>query len=97
VAIAEQITLSRSTEDLIHSTAKRSVFSAEELEGFDATPENPVKVIDFLLVGHAEHPIELDTLVKKEVFSSRPPQSIANLSEGRYQALKPLLRLGFDF
>jgi hypothetical protein len=96
VAIAEQVTLSCSTEDLVHSTAKRSVFSAEELERFDATPKNPVKVIDFLLVGHAEHPIELDTLVAKDVFSKRPPQSIANLPEDRYQALKPLLRLGFD-
>jgi hypothetical protein len=97
VAIAEQISLAFSAEDLIHLTAKRSVFSAEELEGFNATPGNPVKVIDFLLVGHAEHPIELGVLLEAGVFSTRPPQSIASLSESRYQALKPHLRLGFDF
>ena len=56
-----------------------------------------MKVIDFLLVGHAEHPISLDVLVKDGVFSGRPPQSIASLSEGRYRALKALMRLGFDF
>ena len=97
VAIAEQASLASSTEDLVHLTAKRSVFSAEELEGFKATPDNPVKVIDFLLVGHAEHPIELDALLEAGVFSNRPPQSIASLSESRYRALKPLLRLGFNF
>jgi len=97
VAIAEQISLAFSTEDLVHLTAKRSVFSAEELEGFNASLDNPVKVIDFLLVGHAEHPIELDALVKAGVFSNRPPQSIARVSEKQYQALKPLLRLGFEF
>jgi hypothetical protein len=97
VAIAEQINLAFTTEDLVHLAAKRSVCSAEELKSFNATPGNPVKVIDFLLVGHAEHPIELDALVQAGVFSNRPPQSIANMSEHRYQALKPLLRLGFEF
>jgi ribosomal protein S18 acetylase RimI-like enzyme len=97
VAIAEQITVAFTTEDLVHLTAKRSVFSARELESFNASAGNPVKVIDFLLVGHAEHPIELDVLVGAGVFSNRPPQSVASLSESRYQALKPLLSLGFDF
>lgn len=97
VGIAEQITLAQSTEDLVRLTAKRSVFSAEELERFNASSGDPLKVIDFLLVGHAEHPISLDVLVEEKVFSARPPQSIATLSEERYQALKPLIRLGFDF
>ena len=93
----EADTLAHSTDDLVHLTAKRSVFSAAELEGFNATPDNPMKVIDFLLVGHAEHPISLDVLLDKGVFSGRPPQSICESLEERYQALKPLLRLGFDF
>jgi GNAT superfamily N-acetyltransferase len=97
VAIAEQISLAFGVEDLVHLTAKRSVFSAKELEDFSATPGNPVKVIDFLLVGHAEPPIELEALLEAGVFSARPPQSIANLSESRYRALKPHLHLGFDF
>jgi hypothetical protein len=97
VAIAEQVNLAFSTEDLVHLTAKRSVFSADELGNFYAAQGDPMKVIDFLLVGHAEHPVELGVLVEKDIFSGRPPQSIAILSEGRYQALKPLLRLGFQF
>jgi hypothetical protein len=71
--------------------------SSVSQDSFNASPANPMKVIDFLLVGHAEHPIELDVLVGAGIFSNRPPQSIAILSESRYQALKPLLRLGFDF
>jgi hypothetical protein len=97
VGIAEQITLATSSDDLMRLTAKRSVFSAAELDQFRASSSNPVKVIDFLLVGHAEHPIELNVLVNEGVFSSRPPQSIVRLSEERYQALKPLIRIGFDF
>jgi hypothetical protein len=86
-----------STEDLVHLTAKRSVFSAAELDHFNASADDPIKVIDFLLVGHAEHPIPLGILVNYGVFSGRPPQSIAQLSEERYAALKVLMRLGFDF
>jgi len=72
-------------------------FSAEELEGWRATRSDPVKVIDFLLVGHVENPITLETLLDAGVFVNRPPQLIAALSEDRYQSLKPLTRLGFDF
>ena len=97
VGIAEQISLASSLDDLMRATAKRSVFSAVELKQFDASKSNPVKVIDFLLVGHAEHPIGLNVLVREGVFSRHPPQSIVRLSEERYQALKPLVRLGFDY
>jgi hypothetical protein len=37
-----------STEDLVHLTAKRSVFSAAELDHFNASADDPMKVIDFL-------------------------------------------------
>lgn len=96
VAIAEQVINVSNTEDLIKLTAKRSVFSADEMGTMSATPQNPVKVIDFLLVGHAKPVIPLNKLVEEGVFNGRPPQSIAELSEDRYQALKPLLLLGVD-
>jgi len=80
-------------------TAKRSVFSKAELVAL-ADPEggsrSPVKVIDFLLVGHSRPTIPLDDLVSAGVFNGRPPQSIARLSENRYLTLKGMLNLGFD-
>ena len=60
------------------------------------SPLSPVKMIDFLLVGHSQPPVPLVKLVSAHIFSGRPPQSITELSEERYQALKALLQLGFD-
>lgn len=67
VAIAEQVTLMSGTEDLVRLTAKRSVFSAEDLEAGRATRDDPVKVIDFLLVGHVDPPIMLAKLMHQGV------------------------------
>jgi GNAT superfamily N-acetyltransferase/predicted nucleic acid-binding protein len=96
VSVAEQVITVTNTDDLIRLTAKRSVFSASEMHDMDTSPSNPVKVIDFLLVGHIQPPIGLSTLVTSGAFSRHPPQSIAQLPEERYQALKPLIQLGFE-
>jgi ribosomal protein S18 acetylase RimI-like enzyme len=96
VSIAEQVTNVSNTDDLIRLTAKRSVFSAEEMDGMGAKPSDPVKVIDFLLVGHLQPALQLKTLINAEVFNNRPPQSIAQFSEDRYEALKAFVHLGFD-
>jgi hypothetical protein len=56
----------------------------------------PVKMIDFLLVSHSQPSVPLDGLISAGIFTNRPPQSIAELSEKRYAALKPLLHLGVD-
>jgi GNAT superfamily N-acetyltransferase len=94
--IVEQVTDVSSADDLIRQTAKRSVFTAEDLRAMMSLANSRVKMIDFLLVGHIDPPIPLDTLIAKDVFSNRPPQSIAELTEDRYAALKPLIQLGFD-
>jgi hypothetical protein len=96
VAIAEQVTMVENTDDLVRLTAKRSVFSADDLEEWGAAADNPVKVIDFLLIGHVDPLVSLTKLVEQEIIAG-PPQSIIRLSEDRYSILKPLLRLGFDF
>ena len=57
---------------------------------------SPVKVIDFLLIGHSQPSVPLSTLVSAGIFNGRPPQSVAELSEKRYEELKALLQLGFD-
>jgi hypothetical protein len=96
VGVVEQVANVTSAEELIKQTAKRSVFSAEDLTGMAPSPASPVKMIDFLLVGHSQPSIPLAMLVSAGIFSSGPPQSIAELSEDRYAALKDLLQLGFD-
>ena len=96
VGVVEQVANVTSAEELIKQTAKRSVFSAEDLTGMAPSPVSPVKMIDFLLVGHSQPSVPLATLVSAGIFNGRPPQSIAELSEERYAALKALLQLGFD-
>ena len=96
VGVVEQVANVTSAEELIKQTAKRSVFSAEDLTDMAPSPVSPVKMIDFLLVGHSQPTVPLATLVSSGIFNGRPPQSIAELSEDRYAALKALLQLGFD-
>jgi L-amino acid N-acyltransferase YncA len=96
IGIVEQVVDVVSGEDLIRLTAKRSVFSAEELGAMNASESSPVKMIDFLLVGHSIPPVTLNTLVTEHIFSGRPPQSITELPGERYRKLKPHIRLGFE-
>jgi hypothetical protein len=94
VGIVEQVANVTAAEELIKQTAKRSVFSAEDLIGMQPSALSPVKMVDFLLVGHSQPSVPLDRLTSGG--TNRPPQSIAELCEERYAALKPLLHLGFD-
>lgn len=96
VGIVEQLANVTSVDELIRQTAKRSVFSAEDLAGMQPSSSSPVKLIDFLLTGHSQPAVGLDYLVASGVFTNRPPQSIAELSQERYAALKDSLRLGFN-
>jgi hypothetical protein len=96
VGVFEQMTECSSVDDLIRLTAKRSVFSASELEEMQNQSSSPIKVIDFLLTGHLQEPITLGRLVECGVFSSRPPQSNSRLDERRYASLRPMLSLGFE-
>ena len=96
VGVVEQVANVTAAEELIRQTAKRSVFSAQDLTGMAPSPVSPVKMIDFLLVGHSQPSVPVATLVSAGIFNGRPPQSIAELSEHRYAALKVLLQLGFD-
>lgn len=96
VGIVEHVVNVTSADELITQTAKRSVFSAEDLTRMAPSPHSPVKMIDFLLAGHSEPSVPLTKLVSTGIFNSRPPQSIAELTERRYAALKDLLQLGFD-
>lgn len=96
VGIAEQVLDVTTQDDLVRLTAKRSVYSAEEMTLMETSASSPVKMIDFLLIGHVKPPVRLETLLAAGVFSNRPPQSIAELMETQYQIFRPRLELGFE-
>lgn len=95
IGILEEVAQAHSTKELMRLTGGRSVYSEDELAEWKATDATPVKVINYLLVGYVEPPIELKTLYQLSIFSKHPPQSIAELNRQKIESLLPLLRLGF--
>jgi hypothetical protein len=96
VGIVEQVRLSKKVDQIIGWTAKRSVYSAEQLAELVKERATPLKIIDFLLIGHIEPAIALDQLIDEGILRGAP-QSICQLDEKRYAKLKPLIHLGFEF
>ena len=96
VGVVEAITEASSLNDLVRITAKRSVYSEEQLAEFGATKAHPVKVIDFLLIGHIEPPMKLAELNNEGVFAGHPPQSICHLPPPRFEPLKRRMSFGFE-
>ncbi len=79
LGILESVTLARSTKELMQLTGGRSVYSEEQLDGWRATRERPVKVINYLLVAYIDPPISLSELESMGVVSGHPQQSIYEL------------------
>jgi hypothetical protein len=96
IGIVEAVNSACSLDDLVRLTGKRSVYSEAQLASFDATPGRPVKVIDFLLVGHLDPPMKLDELEAEGVFSAHPPQSICQVSPDRFKAVRRRMHFGFE-
>ncbi|MGO8835417.1 MAG: GNAT family N-acetyltransferase, partial [Roseiarcus sp.] len=95
IGVVERVSQTGDLEELVRLTAKRSVFSETELRGMiDASP-TPVRVIDFLLVGHIDPAIPLAALAADGVFNGGPPQSICALSPERFAPIRRRLALGF--
>ena len=95
VGVVEAVHQAERLGDLVRLTAKRSVYSEAKLAAFEATAQRPVKVIDFLLVGHIEPAIKLDDLRRMGVFRGAPPQSISQLTEARFEPVRNRMAFGF--
>ena len=95
VGVVEAMHQAVSLHDLVRLTGKRSVYSEAKLAAFEATAHRPVKVIDFLLVGHIEPAIKLDDLKRMGVFRGGPPQSISQLTEDRFEPVRDRMAFGF--
>jgi hypothetical protein len=95
VGIVEAVTDAHSLEELVRLTARRSVYSTSQLEDFGASRSNPVKVIDFLLIGHLDPSMLLADL-KREGVLSGPPQSICLLPLQRFDPVRRRMTFGFE-
>lgn len=95
LGVLESVTLAKSTKDLMQLTGGRSVYSEDELDGWEATPQRAVKVINYLLVSYIEPAVSLDELRTLGVVNGHPQQSIYKL---RDDLMTPLVqRAGLDF
>jgi ribosomal protein S18 acetylase RimI-like enzyme len=95
LGILESLTLARSTKELMQLTGGRSVYSEAELEDWQATPEHPVKVINYLLVAYINPAISLDELRTIGVINGHPQQSIYRL---RHELMSRLIeRANLEF
>lgn len=95
IGIFEDMQIAQSTKDLMQLAGGRSVYSEEQLKSWAASPEKPVKVINFLLAGYIDPPVGLETLNTNKIFSGHPPQSISALDYSKLHALLAHASLGF--
>ncbi|MBY3213481.1 GNAT family N-acetyltransferase [Rhizobium laguerreae] len=96
LGILESVTLANSTRELMHLTGGRSVYSEDQLEGWDATSARPVKVINYLLVSYIEPVIGLDELRRIGVVNGNPPQSIYEIKPDHLRLLLDRANLEFE-
>lgn len=97
IGIFENMTFANSTEDLRRLAGGRSVYSENQLRAFKASDEQPVKVINFLLIGHIAPSIKLQDLIRLTVFAGHPPQSMIRLRREQLIAvLQKVTNFGFQ-
>lgn len=96
VGVFEDMQLATSTTELMRLAGGRSVYSEKALQEWEATPDRPVKVINFLLAGYISPPLVLGALNSEGVFGSHPPQSVTRLSRERLEKILSHVDLGFE-
>jgi GNAT superfamily N-acetyltransferase/predicted nucleic acid-binding protein len=95
IGVLEDVKLAESTRDLLHMTGGRSVYSEKDLEEWGATPQSPVKVINYLLSAYSEPAITLDRLKQIGIVGNHPPQSIFRIQPQELRQLLAEIDLGF--
>lgn len=96
VGVFEESAKAKSTTELARLAGGRSVYSEAQLAQWGASANNPVTVINFLLVGYIVPPIEKVELEAMGIIGSQPPQSISLIDDERLDVLLEQLKLGFD-
>ncbi len=96
VGVFENLDQAFSTTELMRLAGGRSVYSEQELEGWNASGTNPVKVINYLLSGYINPPLSKNKLLEEGIFRNRPPQSIFEIRGDKLNILLAHLNLGFE-
>jgi ribosomal protein S18 acetylase RimI-like enzyme len=95
LGILESVTLAHSTQELMQLSGGRSVYSQDQLETWRASPDRPVKVINYLLVSYIDPAISLAELKTMGVINNAPPQSIYQMRPDHLRALLDRANLVF--
>lgn len=95
IGILEDVQLAHSTKDLFQMTGGRSVYSEQDLQQWQASKANPVKVINYLLAAYIEPAIELKRLQEFGILGAHPPQSIYKIAPEKLGLLLSLIDLSF--
>ncbi len=104
IGVFENFKLATSTQELMQLCDGRSVYSKKQLQdNWNATPESPVKVINFLLVGYidpdpestVEPTLGINFLYENGIFQGHPPQAIFGISRQQLTAILPRIQIGF--
>jgi ribosomal protein S18 acetylase RimI-like enzyme len=96
IGVVERCQLASNGIELSQFVGRRSVYSQDNLNALNATPESPVLVIDFLLNAHFQKPICLADLLDMGVFNRSPSQSIKRLSDEAYSAVLEQSAMGYE-
>ncbi|ENR70767.1 GNAT family N-acetyltransferase [Brucella abortus] len=96
IGILEDVRYARSTRELLQMTGGRSVYSEQDLEGWRASAESPVKVINYLLAAYIDPAIGLKQLQESKIITEHPPQSIFRIPRPRLDDLLSQIDLGFQ-
>lgn len=95
LGILESMSLATSVRELMQLTGGRSVYSEAELINWEARSNNPVKIINYLLVNYIEKPIELSELLNMSIVKS-PPRSICKVNNSSLRKILDRINLDFE-
>lgn len=91
VGIADGFDITSSHEEILKLTAKRSVFTPNQLVDLTCGDTKKVKIINFLLAGHIKTGIFYEKM--REIGIKGPYQSIRSISHKHFQALEKDIQL----
>ena len=96
LGVLEGVALATSTRELMQLAGGRSVYSENQLNQFEATPDRPVKVINYLHVSYINPAVGLEELNELGVLHGAPPQSIFEIGRSSLLALLERSNLKLD-
>jgi ribosomal protein S18 acetylase RimI-like enzyme len=96
IGVVESVAETASHDELIRLTAKRSVFGEPELKRKSRDASGPIKLVDFLLMGHFEPAIPLSILIEYGIIGGQPPQAICRIPGPAAMRLVPHINWGFE-